>query len=190
MERHRLPDDPANNDEERGNQKGDLNAGADCDAHGQVHLVTNGNHHGRDMLRRVSNNRDQDKTNEGLADAGRLDEGVDAANEVVGADSDQNGGDDKHRSGGNGAQDGLFFLVVLLVAGFGDLGNGTGFGIEEVAVGAQLEDQIENVEQQENNGGAAREDQDAVGLVLGLALVKDGIELHICQFYTRSNLGP
>lgn len=172
MEGHRLANDPANNDEERSHQKGDLNAGANGHTHSKVHLVANSNDNSCHMLRRVADNWDQNQTDEGLADASCLDNVVDASNQVIGTDGDQNSGDNEDGGGSNGAQDGLLLLVSL-----GGSLDGGGLGIEQVAVGAKLEDEVEDVEQEKDDGGATGQDEDAVRLVFGAVLVEDRVEL-------------
>lgn len=52
--------------------------------------------------------------------------------------------------------------------------------VEEVVVGAQLEEEVEDVEEQEDDGGAAREEEDGVagvGLYALLLAVEDVVEL-------------
>jgi hypothetical protein len=53
--------------------------------------------------------------------------------------------------------------------------------IEEVAVGTELEDEVKRVEEKQNDGGTAREDEDAAVLLVLIAvgLVKNGVKLCI-----------
>lgn len=178
MQGHILADDPANNNQERGNTQSNLNAGANRNTHSQIHLVPDRNHHGRDMLRRIAHNRDQYQTDEVLAYTRALDDVVDAADQVLGADSDEEGGHDEDACGGNGAECGRLLGVLL-----GDLV----LGVEEVAVGLELEDEVQNVEAEQDDGGSAGEDEDAAVLLLLVAvrLVEDGVELNMVRIRKR-----
>lgn len=109
---------------------------------------------------------------------GRLDDGVDAVDEVLGADGHQDGHEHEGDAGGDGLEDvsvlasvGVGILASLLVI-IGRL------LIEEAGVGLELEEEIEEVEHEEDDGGAVREEQDLVlRAVLALARVADrGIE--------------
>ncbi|CRK20266.1 hypothetical protein BN1723_012084, partial [Verticillium longisporum] len=152
---------PAEDDEEGGDEKSDLNAGSDGDAHSQIHLVANGDHNSRDVLSSVSDDGDENKTDEVLADMRLLHNIVNAAHEVVGADGDEDRGHDKDKTGGNGAHGGLLRLLLAKL----DL------GIEKVGVGAKLEPQVHDVEDKEGDGGAARKHEDAVFLLGAVGLV-------------------
>lgn len=187
--RHVAINNPANNDQEGGNTKSNLDTRANRDAHGEVHLIAHGDDDGGNVLGGVADNGDEDETDKGFADVGALDNVVDAADEVVGADGDEDGGDDEDHGGGNGAEDGLFVLartgtgtallvVVVELAALGvGLALGLALGVKEVAVGAQLEDEVEDVEEEEDDGGAAREGEDGLVLVGGAGLFHDAVEL-------------
>lgn len=60
MKSHVTANDPPNNNEEGGDEESNLDARANGNAHGKIHLVADSNHHSRDMLCRVSDDRDQD----------------------------------------------------------------------------------------------------------------------------------
>lgn len=136
MERHIASDNPAKNNEEWSDTKGDLDTGANGYAHGQIHLVAKGDHHSSDVFGSVSNNGDQNQTDECLADIRAFDEVIDRSNQVVGTDGNQNRHDDQNNSGSNGAKSRLFRVFA-----FGKLA----FGVKEVAVSAKLEYQVESV---------------------------------------------
>ena len=61
-------------------------------------------------------------------------------------------------------------------------------GIEKVAVSTKLEDEVEDVEEKQDDGGSARQSEDALVLVPEAALVKDGRQLYptISQLVTCS----
>lgn len=145
-----------------------MDAGPDGHAHGQVHLVSQGNHDSRDVLGRIAHDRDQNKTNECFADVRFLNNVVDAAHQVVGTNGDQDRNYDENCSGGDWAH--LWAPSVLLFLGLS-------FRVEEIAMCAELEEKVHDVQKQENNGGASRQDQDAGLLVLLFVLTEDGVEL-------------
>ena len=152
VERHVLSDDPADNDHERSHEQHDLDGAADRNTDGQVHLVLVGDDHGRNVLGGVTNDGQEDETDEGLADARRFDDGIYAIDEVLGADGDQ----DRNQNQGDGCCDGaedlsvfaLLIAVTLLV-----------LGVEEPGVGLELEDEVEDVEDEHDDRGTAREGQ-------------------------------
>lgn len=177
MQRHGFVDSPPNHNQERRDKQRNLYARADSDAHRQVHLVLHGDHDSRDMLRRVANNRDQYKSHEILADPCCLHDVIDARDEVIRANADDDGRDEEDDGSGDGAHAGLLGLgigVELRDVGVLEV------TVEEVVVGAQLEVEIEAVEEEEDDGSAAREQEDGVagvGLYPLLLAVKDVIEL-------------
>lgn len=168
---HIRANDPANNDKERSDEKSDLDAGANGNTHSKVHLVPNSNDDSGNVFGGVSNDRNQNQTDKGPADARCLDKVVNATNEVVGADGNQDGGDDKDGDSADSAEGRLLGLLVL-TAGVLVL------RVEEVAVGAKLEDEVENVEEKENDGSSSRQSEDALILIPRAALVKNSIQLY------------
>ena len=172
---HISVNDPADDDQKRGDTKGNLDAGANCDTHGKVHLVPNSYHDGGDVLGSVSDDRDQDETNEALADMHRLYNGVDAADKVLSTYGDQNRDDDENSSGSNWTQGGLLRLIFL-----GQLP----FGVKQVAVRTELENQVDDIEEQEDDGSAARQSEDAGPLAnICVGSVEDGIKLEMMSAY-------
>lgn len=169
MKGHIAAHDPATNDEERSNQESNLNAGTNSNTHGQIHLIPQSDNNSSDMLSSITDDGNQNQTNESLADTGAVDKVIDAVNQVFGANSDQDCGNDKNGASGNGADDGLLGLVVLIRVLVLDF--------EKVAVGSELEDEVENVEKQKDDGGSSGEREDALHLLIGvgLALVENGI---------------
>lgn len=109
------------------------------------------------MLCGISDNREKDQTDECLGDVGGLDERVDAVDKILGADCYGYGYDDENTSCGPRAH--LWFLLVHTVS--------LGLGIEEDGVSAELEEQVEDVEDKEDNGSAVGEDEDVAIGVLG-----------------------
>lgn len=133
------------------------------------------------MLRRVPHDRNENKPHESLADPRRRNHVVDAADKIIRAHGDDDGGDDQHDGGRDGAHAGLLSL---------DLGAALRDGhvlvpvvtVEEVVVGAQLEEEVEDVEEEEDDGRAAREEEDGVarvGLDALLLAVEDVVELAV-----------
>ena len=61
---HRLADDDAQQDEDRGDEQRDLEARAERDRHRELHLVLRGELDGDQMLGEVPDRRDQDDTDE------------------------------------------------------------------------------------------------------------------------------
>lgn len=168
-ESHGLINDPANNDEEWSDAKGNLDGGANGDVHGKIHLVADGNNNGGDVLGGVSNNRDEDQTDECLANMHLLDNVVNAANEVVCANGDKNGDGDENETSSKGAHVSNLWLFIVL--------DDLALRVKEVAVGAELEEEVHDVEEEQDDGSAAGEREDALSLALGAALVEDTVKL-------------
>lgn len=171
---HGLTNDPSDNNKERSDTEGNLNTRSNGNSHGKVHLVTNRNHDSRNVLSRVSDNGNQDKTNEGLADVALFNNVINTANQVVCADGNQAGDGDENQASSNGTQMG-FVTFFLFFVGLGLL------GIEKVAVGAELEDEVHDIEHEKDDGGTAGEGEDAIGLFVRSILVKNAIQLLKCQ---------
>lgn len=171
MQCHGLPNGPTNNNEERGNAECDLDAGTDSNAHGQIHLVANGDNDGSDVLSSISNNWDENETNKRLADASAFHDIIDTADEVVGTDGHENSSQYENDGGGNWAHAGLLGLFGILELSL---------GIEKVAVSTELEDEIDDVEEQKNNGCATRKNKDALLFASSIPLIKNTVELRIC----------
>ena len=78
VQRHRLVDDPAQYDQERGDEERNLHAAADGDVDREIHLALVRDNDGCDMLGCVTDDRQEDQTDEGLADVRGFDNRVDA----------------------------------------------------------------------------------------------------------------
>jgi hypothetical protein len=120
------------------------------------------------VLRSVSNDGNQDQTNKRTADSRSSDEIVDTVNQIVGADSDQDGSDNQNGDGGDRGL--LMFVLGIIVFGLV-------LGIEQVAVCTELENEIKNVKQKQNDSGTTGQGKNALGLLLGATLVQNSIEL-------------
>lgn len=70
VESHGLVDDPAEDDEEGGDEEGDLHRGSNGHVDSEVHLALVCDNDGCDVFGGVSNDGDQNQTNECLADMG------------------------------------------------------------------------------------------------------------------------
>jgi hypothetical protein len=159
---HGLADDPAEDDEEGSDEKGDLHAAANRDTDGQVHLVLVGDDAGGDVLGGVADNREEDQTDEGLADVEGVDDCVDGVDQVFGADSDCECDENQADGGWDGTQDLRLLLSTILTLLLL-------LGVEQVCVGLQLEEQVEAVEDEHDDGGAVRQDKDVIFRVGGAA---------------------
>lgn len=132
---HGLAHDPAKKNHERSDKQRDLHRATNRHVDGQIHLILVGNNDGRDVLCSVSDDGKQNQTNESLGDVGSLDNGVDAVDQVLSANGDDDGDNEKSDTGGNGVQDVLLRLFLLL-----------SLRIEEVRVRLQLEVKVHDVE--------------------------------------------
>ena len=159
VQSHGLVHDPAEDDKEGGDEKSDLHGAADCDVDGQVHLALVCDDDGCHVFGGVSDDRNQNQTNEGLTDVRRFDDGVDAVDEVFSTYSDKNGNNHKRNTGGDGRKNLAVLIFVISTLLVLDIG-------KEPVVGVQLEVQVQDVEDEENNRGAVRQEQDVLlGLV-------------------------
>jgi len=132
------------------------------------------------MFRRVAHNGNENQTDKSLANLGRLDDGIDARDKVVGADGDNNGRGDKDDDGGDEAHAGLLMLALLLLldASLGGLGVFVVHAVEEVVVGTELEPEVEAVEEEEDDGSTAGEEEDGAFLIF-VRGVDDVVELRV-----------
>lgn len=83
MEGHVLVHDPAEDDQEGSHKEGDLQTASDGDTDGQVHLVLACDYNGSNVLGSVTDDGDKDKTDKSPTHTGRLDDGLDASDEVL-----------------------------------------------------------------------------------------------------------
>ena len=88
MQRHVTSHDPAEHDQERRDEEGDLQTAADGNTDREVHLVLVRDHNRRHVFGGVADDRDEDQADERLADVRGLDDRVYAVDEVLGADGD------------------------------------------------------------------------------------------------------
>lgn len=174
MERHVLPDDPANNNQERGDEKSDLDTGANGNTHGEIHLVADSHDNGSDVLGRITNNRNEDQTDESFTDTRVHNQIVDASHEIFGADRHENRSYHQHAGGGDRTNRRLLHLTLFL-----GLGSGLTLGVEEVAMGLKLENEVQNVKQEKDDGSASGQDQDTPVLLVTVAriLIENSVEL-------------
>lgn len=118
VERHWLVHDPAENDKEWGNEEGDLHGAANGDVDSQIHLALVCDNDGRDVFGCVSDYRYQYKTDKSLTDVCGFNNGVDAINEVLGADCDKDSDDNESDAGGCWGENlgllGLFVSALVL----------------------------------------------------------------------------
>lgn len=103
---------PADDDEQWDDEKGDLHAGANSDANGQIHLVLDGDGDGGGVLGGVADDREQDQADELGADGPALRDGTDAVDHELGADGDDGSGDGQ---GGDGDEEVELRLLAFVV---------------------------------------------------------------------------
>lgn len=144
VQSHGLVNDPAEDDKEGGDEKSDLHGAADCDVDGQVHLALVCNDDGCHVFGGVSDDRNQNQTNEGLTDVRRFDDGVDAVDEVFSTYSDKNGDNHKRNTSSDGRKNLAVLIFVISALLVLDIG-------KKPVVGVQLEVQVQDVEDEENN---------------------------------------
>ena len=177
VQRHGLADDPAEDDEEGRHEQGDLQAAAEGDADGEVHLALARDDDGRNVLGRVADHRDQDQADKGLADVRRLDQGVDAVDQELGAHRHDNRHEDEREAGGPRTEHLPVVLLFLLLRGLFDASFGfvrVGL-VEEVQVSLQLEVEVEHVERQQDDGRPVRQDHDLV-VQMAAGLMHGGVQ--------------
>lgn len=168
VQSHGLTHDPAENNEEGGNEKRNLHGAANCNINGQVHLALVRNDNGGDVFSGVSNDRDQDQTDKRLADVCGLDNRIDAVDKEFGANGHEDSDKDEGDTGSNWRQD--LAILALLVSAFLVLDIG-----EEGVVRVQLEVQVEDVQDEKDDRGAVRQKQDVLlGLVGATVLLVTG----------------
>jgi hypothetical protein len=93
---------PPQQHDQRRNENSNLNTASQGDTDGQIHLILRCHRHSGDVLSRITDDGQDDEADEGLADAGLLDEIIDAVDEEFGADGHQRG-DDEEKQNGRGA---------------------------------------------------------------------------------------
>lgn len=121
----------------------------------QVHLVPDSNHTGRDMLRRIADDRDQDQANEVLANLSSGHDVVNTVDEVVRAERNDQCYADEHCGCGPSAHSGPLHLLLLFLPVLRCLARVRGrLGVEKVLVRPQLEKQVENIQQEQDDSCA------------------------------------
>ena len=144
--------DPTKDDQERCDEKSDLQAAADRNTNSQVHLVLVCNHYCCDMLGCIADDRDQYQANESLADAGCLHDAVNAADQVVRTDRNKNG--DSNEGDGRSPRAQNTLLLFLFFSTSSVLGIAAIGLFEQLGVRAELEVQVHHVEEKENDGSS------------------------------------
>jgi len=93
------------------------------------------------VLGGVADDGQQDQTDESLTDTGGGDDGVNAVDEVFGADGDEDGDEDEANGGGDGSEDfGLAAGVALRVFSAFSVCVVLSLGVEEFGMRFQLEE--------------------------------------------------
>lgn len=108
---------PADDDEERNEEQSNLHAGTNGDANGEVHLILDGDGDGGGVLGGVADDGQQDQADKLLAQSRRLSETVDGVDHELGAERDNDGGDEEGSDGHKEMQLGVVLLIFLLVNG-------------------------------------------------------------------------
>jgi hypothetical protein len=140
MQSHVPVHDPAQHDQERGDKERDLQTAANGDTDGEIHFVLVRDHDSRNVFCGVAHDWDEDETNERFANVRRLDDGVDAVNQVFGANGHGNCDDDQKDTGCPGGQE--FCLFVFTSVSF----------VKQLGMRLKLEDQIHDVDEEEDDG--------------------------------------
>jgi hypothetical protein len=173
VQSHGLVHDPPKDDKEGGDEESNLHGAADCDVDGQVHLALVCDDDGCHVFGGVSDDRNQNQTDEGLTDVRRFDDGVDAVDEVFSTYSDENGNNHKRNTGSDGRKNLAVLIFVISTLLVLDIG-------KEPVVGVQLEVQVQDVEDEENDRGAVRQEQDVllgfVGATVLLVALNGGVQ--------------
>lgn len=155
VQRHVAAHDPAEDDQERRHKERNLQTAANGHIDGEVHLALVRDDHGRHVLGRISDNRDEDETDERFVDVRRFDNSVDAVNEVVGTECNNDSYQDESDHGRDRRENVTLLLTLLFVSTFLRLDV-----IEELVVRVKLKDDVENVEEEENDGSTTRQELD------------------------------
>ena len=164
MQSHLLAHDPAEDDKEGGDEESNLHGAADCDVDGQIHLALVCDDDGCNVFCSVSDDWNQNQTDEGLTDVRRFNDGVDAVNEVFSTHSDKNGDNHKCNTGSDGRKNLAVLIFVISTLLVLDIG-------KEPVVGVQLEIQVQDVEDEEDNRGAVRQKQNILLGLVGAAVL-------------------
>lgn len=182
-EGHGLANNPAKNDKEGSQEKGNLERRANGDANGKIHLVLHGNDNGSDVLSGVTDNGDKDETNKSLGDTSGLNNVVNGVDEVVSTVSNDNGNKGEHDDGLNVVEGTVvLFLVVIVDEGRSGGNSSIGLnvnigvdvsGLEVASVSVELEEQVQDVNDEQNNGSTTRNVENMLELVR-VAGVKGG----------------
>jgi len=142
VQRHRLVDDPAQDDQERGDEERDLHAAADGDVDCEIHLALVRDNDGCDMLGCVADDRQEDQTDEGLADVRGLDNRVDAVDQILCTNRYQDGNDHERDACRNGREHLAFFLLLFTLGLLSFHVGLLSFHVEEMGVGVELEVEV------------------------------------------------
>lgn len=156
MQRHVLAHDPAQDDQERRHEQRDLQTAADGNVDGKVHFAFESDHDSSHVLGSVSNNGDEDEADEGSADVGTLNNGVNAIDEVIGAEGDEDSNDNEGDHSWD-RREGVAFLGSILLLGLLALRLSIG---EEFMMGKKLEDNVKNIEEEKDHSSATRQKLD------------------------------
>lgn len=206
--------DPSEDNKERRDEQCNLDAGANSNSHSlaktvvlantlqsqscktrtyQIHLVLDSNNNSSDMLSRITDNGNEDQTNKVAADVRTLNKGINAVDKIVGADGDQDRGEDEHDTSRPWAHVLLAVLLVVLVvlvlirvavvvvlhvrAVLGGI-IGVALAAEEVVVRLELEEEVHDVKNKQDNGGTTGKGEDrALGGLFVVGRVDDHEEL-------------
>jgi hypothetical protein len=88
-----LAQDPAENDNDREDEKSDLHTGTNSNTDRQVHLVLDGDSDSSGVLGSVTDNGQEDQTDEGGGDTSSGSKTVNAVNHELGTEGDKRRGD-------------------------------------------------------------------------------------------------
>lgn len=105
------------------------------------------------MLCSVADDGQEDRRDEGLGDAVFLRSLIDCADEVICREGSDDGDDGQGNDGSDGRHFWLFLFSIFALSFV---------GVVQEGVSAQLEDEVEAVDEDEHNRGTARDEDDSV----------------------------
>lgn len=112
VQTHALIHAPTQDDNNRGDEQGNLNTRSDGNTNGKIHLVLRGDSDGSNVLGGVTDDGQDNETNEGLTDGRVLNHTWNGIDEKFSTDCNKAGADQKHHNG-SGAGHFRRFLVLF-----------------------------------------------------------------------------
>lgn len=111
----------------------------------------------------------------------RLHQRINRVNQEFGADGYNDGDDDENESGRPWTHLWLLGILIILVSLL---------SVEKIGVSAELEDQVQDVQDQEDDGSAVGQDENVLIGVLLSRLGESGVKLYMSDINQRRYPGP